>query len=82
MLKVAPRLKVYLHNTPYVNASLRLSSDSCSSCEVDTVEDNVRKRPFALRLWQSGLREPNYATEAKRLSNKFLTRPLAFRLAD
>jgi len=34
------------YNTPYVDASLRISSDKVSSCEVDTVEDNVLKTSF------------------------------------
>ena len=34
------------YNTPSIDASLRLSSKRVSSCEVDTIEDNVLKTSF------------------------------------
>ncbi len=38
------------YNTPNVDVEMRNLRDMLSSCEVETVEDNVRKRPFPIRF--------------------------------
>ena len=50
--------QAYRYNTPYVNASLRLSSDRIQFAKLSQQKITYRERPFVLRMWLQGYENP------------------------